>query len=119
MGLLDRGNRFLNKALPRAGAVAITYTRPGTALTATIADAVAGVPVANVTQPGQQNARVETQERDYLIPAASLPFGPPVEGDRIVQEGVGTFRVAKLPAGKEWVWSDVERTLYRVHTKAA
>lgn len=117
MGLLDRGNRFLTKSLAKAGGVTIVYTRPGTAFTATITDAVVGQPVANVTQPGEASSRVETQERDYLIPSASLPFGPPVKGDRITESGVGIFEAAKRQGEAEWRWSDAERTVYRVHVK--
>ena len=117
MGLLDRGNRFLTRSLATAGGVTVTYTRPGTGQTATITDAVVGRPLTDVIQPGEAMARIETRERDYLIPAASLPFGPPVKGDRIVEAGVGTFEAAKRQGEAEWRWSDAERTVYRIHVK--
>lgn len=116
MGLLARGNTFLASHLGTAGGVTVTYSRPGTGQTATFT-AVVGRPLADVVQPGEVQARIETQERDYLIPAASLAFGPPQKGDRITEAGVGVFELAKRTAEKEWRWSDAERTVYRCHTK--
>lgn len=119
MGLLDRASAFLNKKSATVGRVTLTYTRPGTPLVATIEDAQPGSAFVEVIEPGtMRSVRLETNQRDYFIPAASLAdFGMPKKGDRIVEPGVGTFEVFQRSNDGEWVWSDTVRQTLRVHTK--
>lgn len=68
--------------------------------------------------------RVAWSDRDYLFPAAALAAAGvpvrPARGDRVVEtlpEGVRVFEVSPFEDEPEWVWSDPQRTLYRVHCK--
>lgn len=116
MGLLARGSTFLARAVGTKNGVTVTYTRGATSVTVT--DAVPGNSFAASVQPQQVPARVEVQDRDYLITAASIAsLGEPVVGDRITESGVGTFEVVRRTGEPAWRWSDAERTLYRIHTK--
>ena len=116
MGLLSRGNSFLARAVGTKNGVTVTYTRGATSVAVT--DAVPGNSFAAAVQPQQVPARVEVQDRDYLIPAAAIAaLGEPAVGDRIAEPGVGTFEVVRRAGEPAWRWSDAERTLYRIRTK--
>lgn len=133
MGLLADGQALLVSAMQTAaaGALPLTYTRPGApALTVTLTGVAwagqARTPREHL-EPGQSR---DWTERDYKIPAAVLILGGvatvPQRGDTItdpnvVNPGTGQPSVYVVSPGEsepEWRWSDpLTQTLYRVHTK--
>ena len=122
MSLLTRGNRWLNDRFSEREGTSVTYLRD--AESAEVAGVVAGRTLATRQGfgPGQSAASVAVEwgDRDFLIPVANLVLSgsatQPRQGDRIVSPQ-GTFKII-VPAGEPpWRFSDVEETLYRVHTK--
>lgn len=120
MSLFSRANSFLNRTLGSAAGVVVTYTRKDGGVFANITiwptDEYSEV---NQTQ-GANQVRLPTTERPYEIPAALIAPHLPAKGDRITETIAGVacvFEVMPTDIAKEWVYSDNERTRFRVHTK--
>ena len=76
-------------------------------------DAVVGSTVFRAEDGG--GMVVETETRDFIVPAAALP-AEPARGDSIVWRG--TVYAVLAPDGSPcWRWSDGYRTMKRIHTK--
>ena len=123
MGLLSRGQAWLNRTLGTDAGVSILYVQDGDSVT--ITDARPGRTVFAQTSPiNAPAAAIVWGERDYLIPVASLVIAgqarTPRQGDKITETINGqalTFEI-KAPAGEPaWRYSDTGRTLFRVHCK--
>jgi hypothetical protein len=124
---MDRGRAMLRRTLPEVGGVTLLATRitqDRRKYTCTISTAVIGSKrdVSNATT----GPRIETGERDYLIPPADYKLGPtgeavePMEGDkfRSVEGGETlTFKVTPVPGEPAWRYTDGGRTMLRVHVK--
>jgi len=116
----EAARRLTDRLAGRVGRPLI-YTRGG------VAHAVVGWPGRDdvaAAMPGQPGAgRVETNDRDYLIPAAQLAahgLGDPLRGDTVTETIGGeaaTFEVLAAKGGLAWRWADTRRTRYRVHCK--
>ena len=120
MSRLARGQAALIARLrataPPGGA--ITYVRGAERVTITGAAWVGRVLASRAPNAG--GVAVVSSDRDYLIPVAALPWEPR-KGDRIEEVVNGTaLKFDVLPPGTgepNERFSDVFRTLYRVHTK--
>ena len=124
MGLMARGQTFLNRALGAAAGVALTYTRGAT--TFTLVGGWAGQEQQDAVIEPTQGVRVSDKERDYQIPRALLiagALGEPAEGDRITEtiNGVAVvWQVYRKDRQDCWRWSDPStRTRFRIHTRRA
>ena len=122
MGLLQRGESFLNSKLGQAAAVAITYARGATEIDITEADEQAWIGRTAFSSSRVDGPRIEWGDRDYLIAVAALSdLGEPAEGDLITETINGTaceFKVLRPDTGEPaWRFSDPTRTRYRVHVK--
>ena len=100
----------------------VVYRRPGTGggvAQEAVVPATVGKTTFEVLTAGGVLERVES--RDYLIAAADLAaFGQPQRGDRVIEDTGGSRHTAEVMApGREphWRWSDVNRLVYRIHTK--
>lgn len=112
---------MLNRVLSAGEAVSLTYSRG--ALSAPLTTAWVGRTLF-AGQSQSSGARAEWGERDYLIPVASLALGgvlvTPSKNDRITETigGVPVVFELQTPTGEPcWRFSDMYRTLYRVHCK--
>lgn len=131
MTLQARGQAFLNRTRATAAGVAVTYTRPGSMVCAATLTAVVGRDDRDRTDAPAPDTRVDDRERDYLIPLAALQqagFGEPQAGDRIreipsPQPGCWPdetwYEVRNRENAPAWVFSDLGRTLCRIHTRKA
>lgn len=119
--MMDRGRDFLTRQLGNAAGRTVVYMRSGVSSMLT---AWVGRTLFAVNNPNAGAARVEWGERDYLILVASLVIGgvtvTPLKGDRITETIGGadvTFEIMSPSGEPAWRYSDVGRTLYRVHCK--
>ena len=58
---------------------------------------------------------IETDARDFLIPASELGMTPKID-DLIISDG-RKYQVANFGADGCWRWSDDYHLTYRIHTK--
>jgi hypothetical protein len=72
----------------------------------------------------RDNQRMEWSDRDYIIPVASLILNGsltvPQKDDWIEEtfpEGVRQFNVSAPDTEPVWRYDDIQRTVFRVHTK--
>lgn len=116
MDLLQTGASWLAGQLKASAGAAVTYRRNGqdVALTATIG--------RSTFESTNQSGVIENWEsRDYLIPAADLPFGEPRRGDVLVEEiggDVFEFEVSAPRGVPVHHYGDAFRQIVRIHTKA-
>jgi hypothetical protein len=143
--LLQKGHALMTRLLGKSAAVAVTYEhwkrnadgspqyQGKTEITAESGAAIVGRTVFSSNREG--GARIEFGDRDYLILASVFDcFGPPKEGDRIIEEvdpptaedpnAFGTFvgqliyEVMPPATGEPAVrWSDPQHKRHRIHTK--
>lgn len=113
--MLANGAAWLAGQLKAAAGTTVTYVRGNQAseVTATIG--------ASAFESATQSGVLERWEsRDYLIDYDDLPFGDPLQGDRVVEEIDGTnvtYEVASPRGVPLWHYADAFRLIVRVHTK--
>ena len=116
MDLLQTGASWLAGQLKAVAGSAVTYRRNGVevAIKATIG--------RSTFESANQSGVIENWEsRDYLIPAADLPFGEPRRGDVLIEEVGGDvmeFEVSAPRGVPVHHYGDAFRQIVRVHTKA-
>lgn len=113
--LLAAGSAWLTSQLNAAAGTTVTYRRGSeeAEITATIG--------RSEFEAQDQNGVIENWEsRDFLIPAASLPFGEPLRGD-VIAETSGDVELEYEVAAPRGVpvfrYGDAFRSIVRVHTK--
>lgn len=113
--LLAAGSAWLTSQLNAAAGTTVTYRRGSDTaeITATIG--------RSEFEAQDQNGVIENWEsRDFLIPAASLPFGEPLRGDVIVEVSGDLeleYEVAAPRGVPVFRYGDAFRSIVRVHTK--
>jgi hypothetical protein len=121
MGLLQQAADWLPGRVEVAAGETVTYTRDGTGYELT-ANPGRTVFASNV----EGAARIQFGDGDFLIRASEfvrvgLDPATPQIGDRITRTVAGAevnFEVQEPPTGEpEWRYSDVARTVFRIHTK--
>lgn len=113
--MLARGSAWLTSQLNAAAATAVTYRRgmDEAEITATIGR-------SEFEAQGQNGVIENWESRDFLIPAAILPFGEPLRGDVIVEVADGLeveYEVAAPRGVPVFRYADAFRSMVRVHTK--
>jgi hypothetical protein len=125
MGLLEKGQAFLNRAHKATESVAVTYTRKTDAgvllTTPTPTIQARHGRVMSSSRQEESGVAVQWSERVYLIEVADLVLGgqptTPKRGDRITEAGM-IWELAPTDTGDPfWRYSDPGRTLYRCYTK--
>ena len=118
--LLKVGSDWLTKQLQAHASRPVLYCR-GTAQVAV--RATIGRTLFKLDD-GLGGVRMEWTDRDFLIPAAQVVLAGeavlPERGDLIREpQGSQVFVYEVMAPGREpaWRWSDVSRTLLRIHTK--
>jgi hypothetical protein len=125
MSLMTRGASFIQRSLSSAGGETIVITPLDGLGTITVTNAVPGKSEVDVTQPGQANSRREINQREYLVPVASLVRNGstvlPAAGDRYavtINSVAYTFQVMPISGNAAWDWADhMTRTQVRVRLK--
>jgi hypothetical protein len=120
MHLLEWGQSWLNNQLQQFASREVVYQREASALTV---QATVGRTLLKLDD-GYGGVLLQWTDRDFLIRAEDLVIAGqtilPQRGDRVheVQSGV-TYTYEVLAPGKEpvWKWSDLYRSLLRIHTK--
>lgn len=114
MNMLASGASWLAAQLKTAAGSTVVYVRGNNAVEVTATIGSSAFEAAN------QSGVVERWEsRDFLIPVGDLPFGDPVQGDKIVEEinGVSVTYAVSTPRGvPPWHYADGFRLIVRVHT---
>lgn len=118
--LIERGTRHLNGKLRSHASRQVVYSRPGTALTATV-PATVGSTVLSLSD-GMGGTRIVRTDRTYGIDAADLAaFGEPLPGDKVAETAGGvTYTHDVLPYGGTepcWRWADGCHLRYLIHAK--
>ena len=114
MNMLASGASWLAAQLKTAAGSTVVYVRGSHAVevTATIG--------SSAFESANQSGVVERWEsRDFLIATSDLPFGDPVQGDKIVEQinGVSVTYAVSTPRGvPPWHYADGFRLIVRVHT---
>lgn len=123
MGLLQRGQAMLNRALgdTEATPAPVVYSRRVGSATQTVT--LSRARYGRTLFSGLQESAVAVQwgERDYLIEVAELALNgsptTPQRGDRIT-DGATVWELASPETDEApWRYSDQYRTTYRVHVK--
>jgi hypothetical protein len=120
MHLLEWGQSWLNNQLQQFASREVVYQREASTLTV---QATVGRTLLKLDD-GYGGVLLQWTDRDFLIRAEDLVIAGqtilPQRGDRVheVQSGV-TYTYEVLAPGKEpvWKWSDLYRSLLRIHTK--
>jgi hypothetical protein len=120
MHLLEWGQSWLNNQLQQFASREVVYQRGVSTL---IVQATVGRTLLKLDD-GYGGVLLQWTDRDFLIRAEDLVITGqtilPQRGDRVheVQSGV-TYTYEVLAPGKEpvWKWSDLYRSLLRIHTK--
>lgn len=120
MHLLEWGQRWLNNQLQQFASREVVYQREVSTVTV---QATVGRTLLKLDD-GYGGVMMQWTDRDFLIRAEDLVIDGqavlPQRGDTIheVQSGV-TYTYEVLAPGKEpvWKWSDLYRSLLRIHTK--
>jgi hypothetical protein len=120
MHLLEWGQSWLNNQLQQFASREVVYQREASTLTV---QATVGRTLLKLDD-GYGSVLLQWTDRDFLIRAEDLVIAGetilPQRGDRVheVQSGV-TYTYEVLAPGKEpvWKWSDLYRSLLRIHTK--
>jgi hypothetical protein len=120
MHLLEWGQTWLNNQLQQFASREVVYQRGASTLTV---QATVGRTLLKLDD-GYGGVLLQWTDRDFLIRAEDLVISGqtilPQRGDTIheVQAGV-TYTYEVLAPGKEpvWKWSDLYRSLLRIHTK--
>jgi hypothetical protein len=120
MHLLAWGQSWLNNQLQQFASREVVYQREASTLTV---QATVGRTLLKLDD-GYGGVLLQWTDRDFLIRAEDLVIAGetilPQRGDRVheVQSGV-TYTYEVLAPGKEpvWKWSDLYRSLLRIHTK--
>lgn len=120
MHLLEWGQRWLNNQFQQFASREVVYQRGASTLTV---QATVGRTLLKLDD-GYGGVLLQWTDRDFLIRAEDLVISGqtilPQRGDTIheVQSGV-TYTYEVLAPGKEpvWKWSDLYRSLLRIHTK--
>lgn len=112
--MLASGASWLAGQLKTAAGSTVVYVRGNHAVEVTATIGSSAFEAAN------QSGVVERWEsRDFLIATSDLPFGDPVQGDKIVEEinGVSVTYAVSTPRGvPPWHYADGFRLIVRVHT---
>jgi hypothetical protein len=120
MHLLEWGQSWLNSQLQQFASREVVYQRGVSTLAV---QATVGRTLLKLDD-GYGGVLLQWTDRDFLIRAEDLVIAGetilPQRGDRVheVQSGV-TYTYEVLAPGKEpvWKWSDLYRSLLRIHTK--
>jgi hypothetical protein len=120
MHLLEWGQSWLNNQLQQFASREVVYQRGVSTLAV---QATVGRTLLKLDD-GYGGVLLQWTDRDFLIRAEDLVIAGetilPQRGDRVheVQSGV-TYTYEVLAPGKEpvWKWSDLYRSLLRIHTK--
>ena len=119
---LARGQQFADKIRLRSLATtrSVIYWRKGGATSYDLTDvATVGQSEDRIDPNTSTVGAIETERRDYIFPASSLP-GEPASGDWIVEESAtGASHIYMVVARKgqpTWRWHGRENENYRVHT---
>jgi hypothetical protein len=120
MNLLEWGQSWLNNQLQQFASREVVYQREASTLAV---QATVGRTLLKLDD-GYGGVLLQWTDRDFLIRAEDLVIAGetilPQRGDRVheVQSGV-TYTYEVLAPGKEpvWKWSDLYRSLLRIHTK--
>ena len=120
MHVLEWGQNWLNNQLQQFASREVVYQREASTLTV---QATVGRTLLKLDD-GYGGVLLQWTDRDFLIRAEDLVIAGetilPQRGDRVheVQSGV-TYTYEVLAPGKEpvWKWSDLYRSLLRIHTK--
>lgn len=114
MNMLASGASWLAGQLKTAAGSTVVYVRGNHAVEVTATIGSSAFEAAN------QSGVVERWEsRDFLIATSDLPFGDPVQGDKIVEQinGVSVTYAVSTPRGvPPWHYADGFRLIVRVHT---
>lgn len=105
-------------ALRRVAGVSVTFTRPSTGHSVTLT-AVPGSTGHEVERDGQ--VIDEVQSRDYLVLASELVLnGAQITPDRhdTITEAGTVHKVLNVGGEAQWRYSDPQKTIIRIHTKA-
>jgi hypothetical protein len=112
--MLASGASWLAGQLKTAAGSTVVYVRGNHAVEVTATIGSSAFEAAN------QSGVVERWEsRDFLIATSDLPFGDPVQGDKIVEQinGVSVTYAVSTPRGvPPWHYADGFRLIVRVHT---
>jgi len=114
VNMLASGASWLAGQLKTAAGSTVVYVRGNHAVEVTATIGSSAFEAAN------QSGVVERWEsRDFLIATSDLPFGDPVQGDKIVEQinGVSVTYAVSTPRGvPPWHYADGFRLIVRVHT---
>jgi hypothetical protein len=113
--MLAAGAAWLTAQLNAAAAATVTYRRGGDE-----AEISATIGRSDFEAQGQEGVIENWESRDFLIPAASLPFGEPKRGDLIVETSGDLELVYEVSAPRGvpvFRYGDAFRSIVRVHTK--
>jgi hypothetical protein len=115
MSLLESATAYLAQRLESQTTIDIVYSRIGDFGAESIPlKATRGSTPFEATSEDGIVHRWET--RDYLIKAATLTFGVPIDGDTIT-DGTDTYQVQSIGGQQPYRYSDPGRSIIRVHTK--
>lgn len=113
--LLRNGAAFLAGQLKAHAGTSVTITRGNQSAT------VVATIGRSVFEAADANGVVEAWEsRDYLLPAADLPFGEPQRFDRITETMGGSqcvYEVASPRGVPLFHYADAFQEIVRIHTK--
>jgi len=113
--MLAAGAAWMTGQLQAAAGTTVTYRR-GT----DTADVTATIGRSEFEAQDQNGVIERWESRDYLVPAADLPFGEPERGDVIVETS-GTIELQYEVASPRGVpvfrYGDAFRSIVRIHTK--
>lgn len=113
--MLAAGAAWLTAQLNAAAATTVTYRRGDDE-----AEISATIGRSDFEAQGQEGVIENWESRDFLIPAASLPFGEPKRGDLIVETAGGLELLYEVSAPRGvpvFRYGDAFRSMVRVHTK--
>ena len=118
--LLHWGQQWLNSQLKQHASRTVDYKRGASSITV---QATIGRTLLKLDD-GYGGIQMQWTDRDYLIAAADLVLDGlptlPQRGDKIYETQNGlTYVYEVLAPGQEpvWKWSDLYRSLFRIHTK--
>jgi len=113
--MLAAGAAWMTGQLQAAAGTTVTYRR-GT----DTADVTATIGRSEFEAQDQSGVIERWESRDYLVPAADMPFGEPARGDVIVETS-GTIELEYEVASPRGVpvfrYGDAFRSIVRIHTK--
>lgn len=124
MGLLNDASAWLNGMLGKAAGLSVTYRRGAVVIELLESEGSIWIGDNGFREERNGGPKVVTGERTYLILASAISddFGEPEEGDRITETIGGVVFVFEIAPGNNGEpaarWSDAERTVWRVNTKA-